>query len=406
MVPMSLSPPAKPMPMVVAPPVVMGMPNVWTHESLKAAGINGIEYEKRLGQDRRRDTKALTWVAAASGVTKIEQCTAALERNILTHRRNYAASQNMREEDVNAKIGCAQEVVMHETQANQCYRYRDQGTYPSGGMYRGVPTERIYAKNEGQVVLCGVEHTKNAAVLEAHGARYNGARQKVKLNLDDTAEECEITHGEPSSVENPSCIYMQFVRRDVPIDQIEQMIARHKQFVAEQLAKQRLEDAAALLRLAMPDGGEATSDDQAIAEVFAQRKKRNIEAASAAGSAPKSQSGVRRKSHPRFTPGVKCLTFPKSVLGVSSASDVSADHPRVVWEVEQIYNHLYATFGPVDSANKMDYLTLPATPPFKLKTMKDNWDIGFPTYTNAPCTAMKAALTSFWAAKTAPDDAL
>ena len=60
----------------------------------------------------------------------------------------------------------------------------------------------------------------------------------------------------------------------------------------------------------------------------------------------------------RSNPGVAYLSWP---TGSSFDFDVSPEHPRVKWEVGQIYEHLVDMFGGDETAAKMDHLTAPTT---------------------------------------------
>ena len=50
----------------------------------------------------------------------------------------------------------------------------------------------------------------------------------------------------------------------------------------------------------------------------------------------------------RFNPGVAYLSWP-----TGSSCDVSPEHPRVKWEVVQIYEHLVGVFGGDEAAAKI-----------------------------------------------------
>ena len=167
-----------------------------SHESLQEQGINGVEYNKRLGSDTRRDTEDSAYAGAAYGPWKIEAVIKELERRVVFERNKYARDHGISEQDASAKIGVAQEVI-GERQASQCFRFTDEKTYPTGNLAYGTPTPKIFAKNRGQILLTGVDYPGKAAVVEAHGARYNFSRQKVKLNHQDTASDCEVPNGEP-----------------------------------------------------------------------------------------------------------------------------------------------------------------------------------------------------------------
>jgi hypothetical protein len=189
--------------------------------------------------------------------------------------------------------------VIGERQASQCFRFTDEQTYPTGNLAYGTPTPKIFAKNRGQILLTGVDSPGKAAVVEAHGARYNFSRQKVKSNHQDTASDCEVANGEPYSVPDPASIYIQFVRADLEHSEIEPMMAAFSQWTAAMRRKARLAAAAAILQ-----GDEAKSDEQASLEVLAQRKETKKKQRAAAGSAPKRKQVTVRKNHPRFAPGV------------------------------------------------------------------------------------------------------
>ena len=210
-----------------------------------------------------------------------------------------------------------------------------------------------------------------------------------------------VQNGEDYSVENPACVYFQFVRVDVPIGKLEAMVTAFKTWVAKMRAKakdHRVAQQAKLAAEAMVLNDGEQPEAEAIASVLADRSEKRKIINSAAGSAPKQKhSKPRRKSHSRFT-APACLAWPPVSKG-SSVGDATATHPRAVWEAEQIVAHMRHVFDEQDAANKLNYLTGPTTYPNELKHMKDRWDEGFPPYTSQPVKAMKAALTTYWTAK-------
>ena len=115
----------------------------------------------------------------------------------------------------------AQEVIS-KRQPTQCYRFKDQVMYPPGNLCQGISTQRTFAKNQGRILLCGLDTPMKTAVCEAHAARYNYSRQKAKLDFDDTADQCEVKVVSPAALKTrraftcsscvPTCLLAQLNR--------------------------------------------------------------------------------------------------------------------------------------------------------------------------------------------------
>ena len=99
-----------------------------------------------------------------------------VERGIVRARFNYAKQHSIPVADVCATIGVAQEI--HSNQSAQCYRFQDPATYPNEDVLWGTPTPRIYAKNQDQILLAGLESQGAAAAAEAHGACCNTSARR------------------------------------------------------------------------------------------------------------------------------------------------------------------------------------------------------------------------------------
>jgi hypothetical protein len=127
-----------------------------------------------------------------------------------------------------------------------------------------------------------------------------------------------------------------------------------------------------------------------LSAALKRRKEVRKLSSSAAGSASKRKRSMGTPTHERFKPGVAYLSWP-----AGSVCDVSPNHPRVKWEVVQIYEHLVNVFGGDEAAAKMNQLTAPTTKTSAIGKMKQVWDSGFPAYSSAPRTAIRAALIAF-----------
>ena len=143
------------------------------------------------------------------------------------------------------------------------------------------------------------------------------------------------------------------------------MMAAWTQLTAATRRKARLAAAAAIMQGDAPAGDEAKGDKQASLEVLTQRKELMKQNNTSAGSAPKRKRAEVRKNHPRFSPGVEYLSWPRGAG--HSVDDVLPDHRRVVWEMRQIYLLPVAIFGERDAATNMNYLTAATTPTISLK---------------------------------------
>ena len=195
-----------------------------------------------------------------------------LGHRIVEERNNYARIHGTSEHDVNAKIGVAMEEI-RDRQASQCFRFLDPATYPTRNVIYGTTTPVVFAKNRGQILLHGVDSNGKAAVVEAHSARFNFSRQKVKLNHQDTADDCDVGNGEPYSVTNPASIYIRFVRADLEHSKTEPIMAAFSQWTAAMRRNARLTAAAVILQGDATGGDEAKGDEQASLEVLTHRKE-------------------------------------------------------------------------------------------------------------------------------------
>ena len=133
----------------------------------------------------------------------------------------------------------------------------------------------------------------------------------MKMNHQDTADDCDVGNGEPCSVTNPASIYIQFARADLEHSKIEPMMAAFLDYSSAMRRKARLAAAAAILQGDAPGGDEAKGDEQASLEVLTHRKETLKKNNASAGSAPKRKCAEVRKSHPRFSPGVEYLSWPR-----------------------------------------------------------------------------------------------
>ena len=149
--------------------------------SRRVAGCNGPASLMRVFESRTlaelntrntsEPTRAVTqkdsaYVGSAYEPWDTEAVIEELERRIEEERNNYAHIHGTPEHDVNAKIGVAVEVAAYR-QASQCFRSRDQGTYPSGNVSLGATSPVVFAKNRGQILLHGVD--SNATPFSCSG---------------------------------------------------------------------------------------------------------------------------------------------------------------------------------------------------------------------------------------------
>ena len=221
-----------------------------------------------------------------TGRGRLKQSSNCLKKRVVEERKQYALLYGISEHNVNAKIGVASE--LHRSyQASQSYRFGNPVTYLTGNVAYGHPTPAIFAKDRGQLLLTGVDSNIRAAVAEAHRARFNFSLQKVKLNHQDTADDCEVDNGEPYIVTNSASVCIQFVRADLKHSKSEPLMTAHSQWCGAMQRKIRLEAAAALLQSDATGGDEAESDEQATLEVLTQRKEAQKKNSAAACSAPK-----------------------------------------------------------------------------------------------------------------------
>ena len=171
------------------------------------------------------------------------------------------------------------------------------------------------------------------------------------MNKHDTAPNCTVSHGEEQyDNSNPASIYIQF---EIEHADIVRMMTTRKNNLSAAKSARLLRAAAAKLR--EEEGGEESADEVTfLSAAFKRRKEVHNVNSSAAGSAPKKKRSMAIPTHERFKPGVAYLAWPRG-----SNCGVSPDHPRVKWEVVQIYEHLVSVFGGDEAAAKMNHLTAP-----------------------------------------------
>ena len=358
-------------------------------EDLQQRGIFGIESEKMLGTCKRTDLGGTVYVGSGHGVTRtMPELKVLALRRIEEERLAYAHKYGISEADVYAKVGVASE--MQQQKQMECYRYRDQYEYPSGGIIRGQITPNIFSRRDGRILLHGIEHNGTAAVLEAAGACTLNEKQALThdLNKDSTADKCLVTHV-TYGIHNPCSLYIMFCRPHVSPDAIVSRMLAHKHLVAETKRAIALREAAAALREQQGGDEELDAETEIVKRRREAQKVKN--AANGAGKRTKPNKPHKPPAHPRFKSVLQSESFPKG-----PTENITADHPAVKFHVKAIYDHLLYLYGGALAAEKMNLLTAPETKPSSAIAQLTAWDLSFPAYGSAPKPTLKAGLVAFW----------
>ena len=370
-----------------------------SHDILVEHGIGGIEYHRQLGSTVRLDTARSHYGGSGYGEQPdVVTLLAIVKERVVEEKQIFATANECDARQVYGKIGACGELTNNTFSPFKCYRYADQTQYPTGrfSANAGGLTPDVFAKNGGEVLTHGIEGNVLVSVVEGQTSSWNNMEQGLITNKSATSSACIVGIGEAYSNTNPGCVYIRFVKANLEPSQFVSMMTTHNSMCAALRTDRDRRRAVAKLRA--EEGEEIPADENDALRLLHDRQKENKKKTSHEnGSAPKKKRCVaddRGQTDARFK-APRGLTFPEGV----SKFDIRSDHPRVVWEIHQIFTHLVQVFKRDGASVKMDILTAPSTDPYILSKMKKDWHHGFPAYTSVPRVAMIAALRAFWLAK-------